>query len=935
MKIRQWIAVILAASLLPTPFAFGEELQDQAKPVPAGSDVSDEIVSSEASGKDTAGGNFPETPSGRPEESMIFVFETTGQEENPGDEEETEPTDESPEMIDIQADTENEAFEGPDVSENDPENEDTVIDEAREEEKETTGEAPVIPDEPEAEEETGPDAVEITEATETEACVQAEAAAVPDEPEAEEETGPEADEMTEATEAEASVQPETVAIPEETEAADEEPAEMTESETFETDEGMNESEEPETAMPEGKLPEKWEGETVEPDEASTESEEPVAETEMSIPEGEPMEIAEQEAVDANESLIVPEEPETEAENTILTGINEEKQPDDEMGSTGVSAEISELAITPVETNNRYCQMTFSFTAEGREYSCLVTGLAETGSNSEAAWQQLAEDIAASFLAGEIFTLSEAGAAAQYDLRLDLIDAEKISKRGSDSNICWAASTADMLEYAGWNKAEDEDATFQEFREEFNNRGGYQSIGISWYLNGVNPYQASYQSGNIAYGNDLKDSAAQQQNAGTGGYWNDYAAAKVSEEYDERLTEQLEEAADKLTEGYGVGLGSYFYRDQETITAGHALTVFGYIREKLEEAAAAIRALFISDSDDRANGTQTNAADYPDEYVMYQTPPFENSSISSVQLVGYNTRYTTAIGIVSTLAPQKTAESELEGTKNAVQDTNLIPTGMRIEDADGVELAEAEPGTTITVGTEFKNQSYKKLPKNAVIWYTVKIYRDGDLVDEVEKCVNTDSKDGLKPNRSVEESLQVTLEKSGEYTFETQVIEITTEEGISIPEAYVSDNLYRGTARVIIPGGTEEEAQEKRPNEPDPPEDDPRELLPEPPGPIRAENTANGEKSGETIYTLTVVLATDTEYVLDFDAAAAAPESFTRLRNRKTGETVDPENYRIIRRAETGYSITFEEDFIRTLKPGKNDFTLTWNMGRVLIRIIIM
>lgn len=908
MKIRQWIAVILAAALLPGPFAFGEELQDQAEPVPAGSDVSDEIVSSEAPEKDNAGENFPETVSGLPEESMIFVFETTGQEENPDDERETEPADESPEMIDIQADTENEAFEGPDVSENDPENEDTVIDEAREEEKETTGEAPVIQDEPEAEEETG--------------------------------TG--ADEITEATEAEASVQAEAAAVPEETEAEDEQSAEMTEPEVPESDEGINESEEPETVMSGEKPSGTAEVETFEPDEASTESEEPVAETEMSIPAGEPMETAEQEAVEANESLIVPEEPDTEAENTILTGINEEKQPDDEMGNTGVSAEISELAITPVKTNNRYSQMTFSFTFEGREYSCLVTGLAETGSNSEAAWQQLAEDIAASFLAGEIFTLSEAGAAAQYDLKLDLIDAEKISKWGSDSNICWAASTADMLEYAGWNQAADEDATFQEFREEFNNRGGYQSMGISWYLNGVNPYQASYKgSGNITYGQNSEDGASQQQHAGTGGYWNDYAAANVSEEYDEQLTEQLEEAADKLTEGYGVGLGSYFYRNQETITAGHALTVFGYIREKLEEAAAAIRALFISDSDDRANGTQTNAADYPDEYVMYQTAPFENSSISSVQLEGYNTRYTTAIGIVSTLAPQKTAELETEGTKNAVWDANLILTGMRIEDADGVELAEAEPGTTITVGTEFKNQSYKKLPKNAVIRYTVKIYRDGELVDEVEKSVNTDSKDGLNPNKSVESSLQVTLDQSGEYTFETQVIEITTAEGISIPEAYVSDNLYRGTARVIIPGGAEEGSQEERPDNPDPPEDDPRELLPDPPetpGTVRAENAAKGEKSGktgETIYTLTVALATDTEYVLDFVAAAAAPESFIRLRNRKTGETVDPENYRVIRRAESGYSVTFEEDFIRTLKPGKNDFTLTWNTGRVLIRIIIM
>ena len=108
--------------------------------------------------------------------------------------------------------------------------------------------------------------------------------------------------------------------------------------------------------------------------------------------------------------------------------------------------------------------------------------------------------------------------------------------------------------------------------------------------------------------------------------------------------------------------------------------------------------------------------------------------------------------------------------------------------------------------------------------------------------------------------------------------------------------------------------------------------------VRPENTDAGRKpenTGENIYTLMVTVATDTEYVLEFDASASAPESFTRLRNRKTGETVDPETYQIFFQAESGYSIVFAEDFIRTLKPGKNDFILAWNTGRVLIRIIIM
>ena len=883
MKIKKWIAAALAASLILAQFALGEGVNDWAETLPDHPDISEEADLPETEGKgDTEEIQFSTELK---EESMIFVFQVTEQKSVSSDEDETELADE---VSGAQADAEAED-EVTHIPDADTEAEDKVT--------ETLDSVTETED-------------EVTEAPDADTEAEDEVPGIPE------------------TEAEAGVleQKPVTDVPEENSAAQAEPEMDVTNDALSVPkeaglDTLNDASEGETAIP-------TKPEVYLAGEIPGTSEEPEAEAEpdalIGLPEGE---------------LLVQEETQTDAyeegEESALAGTAESNPTAGDPESTGAAAVISGLKVTPVETNDEYRQMTFSFTAEGREYTCLVTGLAETGTNSEAAWQQLATDIAESFLAGEIFTLSEAGAATQYDLKLDLIDAEKINKsKGNDSNICWAASTADMLEYAGWNKAADEDAVFQQFREEFNNRGGYQSMAISWYLNGVNPYQASYSgSGNVAYGQNL-DGAAQQQHAGTGGYWKDYAASEVSEEYDDQLPEQLEEAADKLAEGYGVGVGSYFYRDQETIAAGHALTVFGYIREKLEEAAAAIRALFISDSDNRANGSKTNPADYPDEYIMYQVTPFENSSMSSVQLENYNTSYTTVIGIVSTLAPQQTAKAETEGTGNAVQNANLTPTGLRIEDADGVSITETEAGTTITMGSEFKNQSYKSLPKDAVIRYTVKIYRNGKLVDEVEKSVKIDNSKGLHPNKSVEDSLQITLEKNGEYTFETQVKEITTAAGEPIPEAYVRDNLYRGTARLTITGGTEEDPEEEEPNEPDPSEESQEKLLET----VLSEKKGSGEKpeeAGETIYTLTAVLATDTEFVLDFDAAAAAPESFTRMRNRKTGGTVDPENYRITRGEDGGFSIAFEESFIRSLKPGKNDFVLTWTSGRVLIRIIIM
>ena len=924
MKNRKWLAILLTGALLLSQFAYGEETKNHEIVMSDSPDTTQVVALPEnpedMENKETAS----KMTADMPEDSMIFVFETTGKEEGSG--KESGAVDE---MLEAAAKLKNEAreiIENPDAANNetlelslnpyDPQDESEEDGELGAADSENEHELMGMPLEDSTERGQGEEAPADPEGQEAEM--------IPAEEKAAEENGtdgvfqPEATGITEGME-------------EDTEAADEEPAGKTEPETTETDETRDANQKLQT----------------EPERSS--QQETAAETEeLELSSQDELEASTEEVVQGTKTEFLGKtqteadrlEPEAglNAENPALLGNAEGNPATDDPERADTAAEISKLAVMPVKANQKYSQLTFSFTAEGREYSCLVTGLAETETSQETAWQRLAEDIAESFLAGKIFTLSETGAAAKYDLVLDLIDAEKISKWGDDANICWAASTADMLEYTGWNKAEDEDAAFQEFREEFNNRGGYQSIGVGWYLNGVNPYQASYsRSGNVAYGQDL-NGAAQQQNEGTGGYWKDYAAASVSETHDEQLEERLEDAADRLEEGYGIGVGSYFYSSPETIKAGHALTVFGYIREKLEEAAAAIRALFISDSDDRANGTQTNPAAYPDEYVMYLTAPFENSSMSSVQLQNYNASYATVIGNITTLAPLNSSDPERAGTKDAVQNPNLIPMGVRVENEDGAEITETAPGTAITLGTEFKNLSYKSLPEQAEIRYAVKVYRDGELENELEKGVSIGGK-GLHPNKSVEDSLQVRLEKKGEYTFETKVIEVITADGKSIPEAYISDNLYHGVTRLTVTDEAEEDPRAEEKNAL--PEENPQKEKPERPETSESApkgNTGAARKSkeaGEPIYTLTVDLTTDTEFVLGFDASVSSPERFSLLRNRKTGKTVDPENYRIIRGEENDYSIVFAESFIRTLKPGRNDFTLTWNGGRVLIRIIIM
>ena len=592
------------------------------------------------------------------------------------------------------------------------------------------------------------------------------------------------------------------------------------------------------------------------------------------------------------------------------------------------SEISAVKISPVETNSRYSQMSFSFTQGGQEYTCLVTGIEEKTENTAEAYQKLAEGIAASFLAGEVFTLSDQTAEAEYGLRIDLIDAEKTNRfTGEDSRICWAASASDMLEFAGWNKtgesepSGDEDSIFQDFRDHFNNLGGYQTSGISWYLDGVNPEQSIYKgSGNIAY-DQTRTSGAAQQDKDSGGYWPEYAAAEAAPEtgtYDE-VEAQLEDAADKLAEGYAVGLGTYYYQDENTMSSGHALSVFGYIREKLNQAAAAIRALFISDSDNRATSRDTAAPENrPNEYSMYTVTPFENRQGSAVQLENYDqTSLTAVIGMVSTLQPKAQAEQDTAGTRDAVNSPNLVPVDVKLS-ADG----EVDPGTVVDLELDLENRAYTAVPENATVRYAVQVYRDGEKVEQKEYSLTTEK---VNPNRSIAGSARLLLDTPGEYEFSVEILGISTAEGEPIQEAYLRDNGYQGVPRRLTVRAMEE--KEKTAEE-----------SPETNAPANAASAGTGREeqspvSAEKIYRLTVILATDTEYELEFEAPAASPEDFLRLWDRETGETVDSENYQISGAAGR-FTIAFTEAFIRGLKPGHNDFVLTGPRGRVLIRISI-
>lgn len=71
------------------------------------------------------------------------------------------------------------------------------------------------------------------------------------------------------------------------------------------------------------------------------------------------------------------------------------------------------------------------------------------------------------------------------------DAEKTLTDADDDNLCWAASAANMLQWAGWGGTfADEDRILDYFVSLWPDEGGWQEQGISWWING-RPFMSAY------------------------------------------------------------------------------------------------------------------------------------------------------------------------------------------------------------------------------------------------------------------------------------------------------------------------------------------------------------------------------------------------------------------------------------------------------------
>ncbi len=187
------------------------------------------------------------------------------------------------------------------------------------------------------------------------------------------------------------------------------------------------------------------------------------------------------------------------------------------------------------------------------------------------------------------------------------DAEKTN--AGDTQLCWAATSANMLAYAGWGEHagfENEDAIFDCFREAFDDGAGTAYEANQWFIAG---------DGNS-----------------NGGFFSDYPYVAVAGNENMNTAAGVLRAGNRLATGGAVGLTLGWHTDPDTRPpeAGHLITLWGFTYDTSIPTSdyGHILSLLVSDSDDDS-GSGADAPNLLKEISVVWAPDYGH-----YQLVGY-------------------------------------------------------------------------------------------------------------------------------------------------------------------------------------------------------------------------------------------------------------------------------------------------------------
>lgn len=299
-------------------------------------------------------------------------------------------------------------------------------------------------------------------------------------------------------------------------------------------------------------------------------------------------------------------------------------------ATSASAEtkVGPVSVSPSPGNDRYLNLTFDFTVDGKEYATFVTGI--TSDVNSSLWAPgLAERIAEHIAKGKKLRIATESTGRSWECvepRINLIDAEKQNLKdvewepgevpdfNSDSVLCWAAAASNALEISGWGQAmtarhpdkvnlQNVDDIFDYLDTNFTDFGFLAVDGYKWFINGANGgvnegQMYDKESEKVKFGFfSILDAQLYEKNSG--GLATEFCPASVSRRNYDAIYEGpshnvtmkgLRDAADDLEKGYGVAMGISFGM------GGHDLCLMGTVREKNGNSKGDVVAVFLADSD---------------------------------------------------------------------------------------------------------------------------------------------------------------------------------------------------------------------------------------------------------------------------------------------------------------------------------------------------
>jgi len=515
--------------------------------------------------------------------------------------------------------------------------------------------------------------------------------------------------------------------------------------------------------------------------------------------------------------------------------------------------ISDLYATTASKGMEYAytEMGFNFKRSGdsKEYEAYITGIAVivkekqgTPETVEEKLTLLAKDIAASFYNGENFEFVDNGdndnnpMIARYGLHIIPIDAEKLTTNDSDMgdtsdpnyplydvNLCWAASVSNMLEYTGWAKEagfNNADSVLDYYMENFFDATGLQPSALRWFFNGINTEQQVDKNGNFLY-QYSNNTLANNRNAGTGACLTNYSADSLFQYHD--LAKKVSDSAiDDMTkylseDKSAVAVNVYYIEkvgEESKQQGGHALTLFGYIKQTNSTDFYKTRAIFVANSDNSSQNNVSKARDNAiDKLTMYRVGSCEYIYPELVGFVNVKDRnITTVIANYVVLNKLDTTKEEVTGTKKSTEDPDFVITNLFLQNSEEVTVMYPALNDTLTIFVKVSNYGASLVDK----------YPDGVRIDfEVEstdangnKHVYKDygylrPKDGdnsaLFPlqYRVYETEEKCVPDTLNEVYFSAKITKVTSlKDSTEVPEVYVTNNTLSVPLEIYVntPGG---------------------------------------------------------------------------------------------------------------------------------------